>query len=449
MRWMRPLLALGLALLLFGLPAAVQAKTFTVTKTADTNDGHCNSDCSLREAISAANATTAKDRVKLGAKTYKLTRQGSDNDNTAGDLDVLNDLRITGKGPKKTVIEGAWATNPDGLIAIAPGFGLTASGMTLRKGDTSAISQGAAIDVPIGSTLEIDHARLTHNTSISEGAISNYGEATVSKVTFDHNSGTNCCSAFFNEDASTAKLTNVTFDHNTSVLDTGAMYSNGVKATLSNVTFSNNHAGTVGGALISSGGILDLTNVTFSGNSSKSDGGGLYVESGSTNNLNNVTFTRNVADSDGDGTGDGGGLYNASSGTAAVNIQNTIIAANTDQSAGNEAPDCGQGSGDAFTSLGHNVIGPGPDGCTFTLGPGTASGSRRLGSGPACRQRRFHANGRAEAIERRDQPRLAEGARVGRPRLTTSTTSAASSARRASRTPAPTSASPSRSVPLT
>lgn len=37
--------------------APVGAPTFTVTKTADTNDGACNADCSLREAITAANAT--------------------------------------------------------------------------------------------------------------------------------------------------------------------------------------------------------------------------------------------------------------------------------------------------------------------------------------------------------------------------------------------------------
>ncbi|MDQ6787766.1 MAG: CSLREA domain-containing protein, partial [Acidobacteriota bacterium] len=31
-----------------------KAATLTVTKTADTNDGVCNSDCSLREAIAVA-----------------------------------------------------------------------------------------------------------------------------------------------------------------------------------------------------------------------------------------------------------------------------------------------------------------------------------------------------------------------------------------------------------
>ena len=31
-----------------------RATTYTVTKLADTNDGSCNTDCSLREAIDAA-----------------------------------------------------------------------------------------------------------------------------------------------------------------------------------------------------------------------------------------------------------------------------------------------------------------------------------------------------------------------------------------------------------
>lgn len=34
---------------------------FTVTKTADSNDGICNGDCSLREAIAAATAATGND----------------------------------------------------------------------------------------------------------------------------------------------------------------------------------------------------------------------------------------------------------------------------------------------------------------------------------------------------------------------------------------------------
>src|SRR2546421_11075608 len=48
---------------------AVAQTTFTVTKTADTNDGVCDSDCSLREAINAANTTPGQDTIvfKIGS----------------------------------------------------------------------------------------------------------------------------------------------------------------------------------------------------------------------------------------------------------------------------------------------------------------------------------------------------------------------------------------------
>src|SRR5215471_1864274 len=53
-----------LASLLLGTAWAVQAATtFTVTKTADTNDGSCDADCSLREAIIAANNNPGQDTI--------------------------------------------------------------------------------------------------------------------------------------------------------------------------------------------------------------------------------------------------------------------------------------------------------------------------------------------------------------------------------------------------
>jgi CSLREA domain-containing protein len=43
--------------------------TFTVTKTADTNDGTCDADCSLREAITAANTLAGTDTVAFNIPT--------------------------------------------------------------------------------------------------------------------------------------------------------------------------------------------------------------------------------------------------------------------------------------------------------------------------------------------------------------------------------------------
>src|SRR5215207_7437350 len=52
-------LAIGTVLLwMLATPLPTYADIFTVTKIADTEDGACDSDCSLREAINAANNST-------------------------------------------------------------------------------------------------------------------------------------------------------------------------------------------------------------------------------------------------------------------------------------------------------------------------------------------------------------------------------------------------------
>ena len=57
-------LRFALILALVFLPASPFATTFPVTKTADTNDGTCDPDCSLREAIDAASTNPGADDVR-------------------------------------------------------------------------------------------------------------------------------------------------------------------------------------------------------------------------------------------------------------------------------------------------------------------------------------------------------------------------------------------------
>ena len=65
----------------------LEARTFQVTKTADTNDGTCDPDCSLREAIAGANRGGGADDVSVPAGTYLLT---------LGQLVVSNDVTVAG-----------------------------------------------------------------------------------------------------------------------------------------------------------------------------------------------------------------------------------------------------------------------------------------------------------------------------------------------------------------
>ena len=86
---------------------SVTAAQFNVTKTADTVDGACNADCSLREAIIASNENPGHDTVRIPAGTYTLVRIGeSSNDGLSDDLDVLDDATIVGAGIDQTIISG-------------------------------------------------------------------------------------------------------------------------------------------------------------------------------------------------------------------------------------------------------------------------------------------------------------------------------------------------------
>src|SRR5262245_5014704 len=123
------------------VPQHVLAATFTVTKAADTNDGACNADCSLREAIIAANATAGPDVITLPADTYTLTRSGVDNSAVNGDLDVTDALTINGAGQGSTIVQAGsssstaldriFSFNPLGL---ATGFAVSLNNLTIRNG---------------------------------------------------------------------------------------------------------------------------------------------------------------------------------------------------------------------------------------------------------------------------------------------------------------------------
>jgi CSLREA domain-containing protein len=81
--------------------AGGQAATFTVTKAADTLDGSCDADCSLREAVQAANADATADEIVLPGLRLRLTLFGPSEDaNATGDLDVQRDVTI--RGPART-----------------------------------------------------------------------------------------------------------------------------------------------------------------------------------------------------------------------------------------------------------------------------------------------------------------------------------------------------------
>lgn len=125
-------------MLYLGSPA-INAAVFTVTKTSDSLDGVCGDDCSLREAVAAANATPGKHIIYLQAETYTLTLEPTvselveENANLSGDLDVTGTLKIVGQGKAATVISGSPEPR-DRLFDVLPGASLTLEKLRLTGG---------------------------------------------------------------------------------------------------------------------------------------------------------------------------------------------------------------------------------------------------------------------------------------------------------------------------
>lgn len=299
------------------------AATFTVTKVADTNDGTCDADCSLREAIAAATAAAGDDiiafstlfstpqTIVLGGSELVLGNNGS--------------TTIAGPGPALLTLDG---NNASRILSTGANVVANVSGIRFTRGNGAGAlntGRGGAI-YNVGGTLTLTNCVITANAAANGGGLNNAGSInptvpatlTIDGCVFSNNTSTSSGSALQNFSTSFVTMRNTTISGNTStnVGIAGAFQANGT-VTITNSTISGNTTpGGTGGGLYYNGTNLIVTNSTIVNNSSAVGGGGFHR-----------------------------------TGTAlTANIRNTIIAGNTGAAT---SPDA---FGDA-TSQGNNIIG--------------------------------------------------------------------------------------------
>jgi CSLREA domain-containing protein len=258
---LRQLTLLGAALtLLLGFGVA-QATTYTVTTTADSSDGACTSSlCSLRDAITAANADTAADTINFSIPSSD-TGCASPNVCTillGSTLPVINNsgtegpLMIDGTGQSIT-ISGAGTYQ----VMVNSGGILTINRLTIEDGNTSGPGggEGGAILVYTNgvTSLTITNSTFSGNSaSITGGAIYTCAPTTITNSTFYNNSTTGNGGAI--SSCSTLTVTNSTFDGNTTTAagEGGAIASSNptmlYNTILANSTGGN--CGNMGGAVV-------------------------------------------------------------------------------------------------------------------------------------------------------------------------------------------------------
>lgn len=295
---------------------AVTAATFTVTKIADTNDGVCDADCSLREAIAAANASGDADDIvfaSLFSTAQTITLSGTE-------IVIANSgaLVINGSGADRLTVSG---NNVSRIISTSPAAFVTINNARFTGGNgvgAAATGRAGAI-YNNGGNLTLNNLVITANTANTGGALNNAGTATLT---------VNNCFIFGNTSASSG----------------GAMQNfAGNTLIINNSTISGNTSGGgTGGGGIQANGTVFISNSTFAGNNAPGGSGGGVTFNGTAITFNNVTISNNTA------TTNGGGFHRT--GSNPVNFRNTIIAGNNGVST---SPDV---TG-TITSNGNNIIG--------------------------------------------------------------------------------------------
>lgn len=268
-----------------GATAAVpNPTTFVVTKTADTADGTCDADCSLREAVIAANANYGDDTITLPAGNYDFTISGRGEDAAAtGDLDITENLVINGNSSGDTRVD--------------------------------AKSLDRAFQVMSGSTVEL------HDISVWNGVAANTGASGFGGGVYTEGTLSVYDCAFMNNIALSVPVTGSGGSGYG-----GAIYNDGFLSMVSGTTFEANYAlynrmgpaGGYGGAISNSGAITEISDSIFRDNwaaynnstHQTSGYGGAIQTTGGITTIDGTRFEGNIAsETSGGGTSQGGAIF--------------------------------------------------------------------------------------------------------------------------------------------
>lgn len=312
--------AIGLMTLLGMLAGAATtqaAPVATITVNTTVDDFGLDSNCSLREAIQAANNNTAfggctagtgADIIVVPAGIYTLTLDGvGEDENATGDLDTTDGLGLTINGALSTttIIYG------DGLDRVlhAVSGPITVTNLTVRNGNTTSNGGGALF----ATTAVVSNTIFRANTGDSGGGAYFGATAWVSNTTFISNTGGNNGGGvyFF----TTASVARSAFVSNTTVWFGGGLHSDvGVQVTgtlfmsnvaqsgggvfllgsgyLTNTTFMYNTGANGGGlATFVTNGIRQVTNGLFVGNRATNAGAAIYVDNATPMRIMHTTIT--------------------------------------------------------------------------------------------------------------------------------------------------------------
>ncbi|HYN35394.1 MAG TPA: choice-of-anchor Q domain-containing protein [Actinomycetota bacterium] len=323
--------------------SAAPAAAESISVDEDEDEFNSDGDCSLREALEAANtnaaiddcpagSSTETDDILLDADRYELSRTTGPA-NTFGSLDASTDIRISGAGVNESIIDANgidrafFATGGMDADVFLNYFQITGGELT----------GGSGAGILNQADLQLNNMLITNNQ-----VIGNTGS--------DYGGGISTVAGF------RARIKESVFSFNASHLGAGVDNAGGTTSVEDSLIWFNT-AGEGGGGLYN-GGTATLSNVTISDNLAGSSGGGIYNQVNSELTVKNATVFDNKA-------GSGFPSNIAHQGTS-IEVSNTIVG----------KPSSGINCGGTITSSGHNLSSD--DTCDFDLGSDLENRNPRL-----------------------------------------------------------------------
>ncbi len=268
------------------------AASFIVTTAADHDDGICNAtDCTLREAINAANAQPGNNTITFAPAVTGTIQLGSPLPHLDGSI------AIQGPGADRLTIR----RNTGGtyrIFTVNPSAIVSMSGLTLTNGNAGGET------VQNGGAILVDHAAVSltscvivGNSAINGGGIYSTGS---------------------DNGAASLALTGTTISGNAAVGSFGsggAIFNQGLSGGIANLTFTNctftGNTAQVNGGVVSFGSLGSvtntLTNCTFSGNNFLNSNASLVL-------TNTIFYNGGFSNSNGTVTSQGHNLSNDAAG---------------------------------------------------------------------------------------------------------------------------------------
>ena len=251
--------------------------------------------CSLREAIQAANTDAPVDGCSSGHApptvdkiTFSVTGTI-----TLGSLlpSIAGPTAIGGPGASSLTVSGGGAVR---VFSVASTGSLTVGDLTVANGLATGGGVGfwGAGIYNDGGTLTVKKVLFSANHAAQGGGIWNeLGTLSVDQSTFTANTSTGGGGAGIFNDQGTLTVTRSTFDGNIAAGDGAGVYNNAGTGSVSNSTFWGNSAGFTGGGILNDRNTFTVVNSTFVGNSASLAGYGGGIR---TNGAGGLTIEKNT-----------------------------------------------------------------------------------------------------------------------------------------------------------